>query len=181
MKKSELKALIKEEINQHQKDIVEWFRVRWKDYSINQLKAELNKAYSKKETKYLIPMIKDLINQKRNLKTTLKEWNPNNPFDAMGLTDKADLQNISTIQSFVEYHHLPKIITDICKYAASELNVYPYKITQNGMVFPAKDTFDKVELEFKKDGKINLYKFKGSTLKEAHPFSYNIFKDMITK
>lgn len=66
MKKSELKQIIKEEITQYQKDIVEWFRERWRNYSINQLKKELNKAYSKKETMYLIPMIKDLINQKRN-------------------------------------------------------------------------------------------------------------------
>lgn len=66
MKKSELKQIIKEEITQYQKDIVEWFRERWRNYSINQLKKELNKAYSEKETMYLIPMIKDLINQKRN-------------------------------------------------------------------------------------------------------------------
>jgi uncharacterized protein YehS (DUF1456 family) len=66
MKKSELKQIIKEEITQYQKDIIEWFKERWKNYSIGQLKKELDKAYKKKETMYLIPMIKDLINQKRS-------------------------------------------------------------------------------------------------------------------
>ena len=66
MKKSELKQIIKEEITQYQKDIIKWFKERWKNYSIGQLKKELDKAYKKKETMYLIPMIKDLINQKRS-------------------------------------------------------------------------------------------------------------------
>jgi hypothetical protein len=66
MNKQELRQLIKEEVTQYQKDVIEWLKDRWKNYSINQLKKELNKAFSSKETKYLIPMIKDLINQKRN-------------------------------------------------------------------------------------------------------------------
>jgi CRISPR/Cas system CSM-associated protein Csm2 small subunit len=122
--------------------------------------------------------LKELI--KEEIKKVLHEWNPNNTLDVMGLTDKKDLQDISTIQSFVEYHHLPKQIVDICKYAAEELNVYPYKITQQGMVFPSKG-FDKVELEFKNNGQINLYKFIGRDLKSHSPFQYKIFKDMITK
>jgi hypothetical protein len=127
-------------------------------------------------------MKKSELNQliKEEIKKVLNEWNPNNPFDVMALTDKNDLQDISTIQSFVEYHHLPKLIVDICKYAAEELNVYPFKITQLGMVFPGKD-FNKVELEFKNNGQINLYKFIGRNLDSAHPFEYKIFKDMITK
>ena len=122
--------------------------------------------------------LKELI--KEEIKKVLKEWDPNNPFDVIALTDKKDLQDTSTIQSFVEYHHLPKIIVDICKYASSELNVYPYKLTQSGMVFPAKDTFDKVEVEFGRNSKINLYKFNGRTLKSYSPFQYDIFKTMIT-
>ena len=118
---------------------------------------------------------------KEEIKKVLNEGDPNNPLDVMALTDKKDLQDTSTIQSFVEYHHLPKLIIDICKYASSELNVYPYKLTQSGMVFPAKDTFDKVELEFEHNGKINLYKFNGRTLKSHSPFRYDIFKTMITK
>ena len=117
---------------------------------------------------------------KEEIKKTLNEWNSNNPFDVMALTDKEDLQDISTIQSFVEYHHLPKLIIDICKYAAEELNVYPIKITQQGMVFPSKG-FNKVELEFKNNGQINLYKFRRNTLESTSPFEYKIFKDMITK
>jgi hypothetical protein len=61
-----LKQIIKEEIIQYQKDIIEWFKEQWKNYSIGQLKKELGKAYKQKETMYLIPMIKDLINQKRS-------------------------------------------------------------------------------------------------------------------
>lgn len=53
--------------SEQQSKISNWFKDRWKDYSINMLKKELDKAYSKKETKYLIPMIKGLIQSKRDI------------------------------------------------------------------------------------------------------------------
>jgi hypothetical protein len=65
MNKSELRQIIKEEITQHQEKMIVWFKDRWKDYSINQLKKELDKSFADKGRGYLVPMIKDLIKTKK--------------------------------------------------------------------------------------------------------------------
>lgn len=50
----------------HQNKMIEWFKDRWKNYSINQLKKELDKSFKNKGSEYLRPMIKDLIKSKKS-------------------------------------------------------------------------------------------------------------------
>jgi hypothetical protein len=121
----------------------------------------------------------------------LKEisWNPNDKYENTILYDRKDLEDESTIKQFVEFAGLPKLVVDIWKYAKTNLHIYPSKLTKHGMVYPsARNT--KVELEFTKDGKVNLWKFGIEFNKEkkidhqllrADRFNFKNFKDMISE
>jgi hypothetical protein len=80
-------------------------------------------------------------------------WTPNSQFDFI-LMDN-DVKDEQIIKQFVHFHNLPLIINDICEYLKKELNKYPEKITNRGMV--VWTSTNKIELEFSKE--INIYKF----------------------
>lgn len=81
------------------------------------------------------------------------EWRPNNYLDFV-LMDN-DVKDEEVIKQFVHYHNLPLIVNDICNYAKKELNSYPEKITNKGIVFWSKGY--KIEIEI--SDKIYIYKF----------------------
>ena len=113
-------------------------------------------------------------------------WDPTGKYLSTILHDQNDLKDESTVSQFIEFTGLPKLVLDIWKYAKS-LNRYPSKITNRGMVYYAPHSF-KVELEFTKDGKINLWKFRLEMSREneidyklmsATSFNYKEFRKMI--
>ena len=116
-----------------------------------------------------------------------EDWNPSDAYTGTILHDAKDLKDESTVQQFVEFTGLPKLVVDIWKYAKTNLNQYPSKITNRGMVYSAPNS-SKVELEFTKDGKVNLWKFKigmnkenaiESKLMRVAAFNYKEFKSML--
>ena len=94
------------------------------------------------------------------------EWTPTDYLDFV-LMDN-DVKDEEVIKQFVHYHNLPLIVNDICKYAKKELNSYPEKITNRGIVFWSKGY--KIEIEITE--KIIIYKFylkvKSNPIKVEH-------------
>lgn len=81
------------------------------------------------------------------------EWTPNG-FLNFALMDN-DVKDEEVIKQFVHFHNLPLIVNDICNYAKKELNSYPKKITNRGIVFHANGY--KIEIEISE--KLKIYKF----------------------
>jgi hypothetical protein len=126
-----------------------------------------------------IPSFEQFINEMK--------WDPNGKWMNSVLIDNNELKDESTISQFIEFTGLPKLVLDIWKYAKSNLNRYPSKMTDRGMVYSAPNSC-KVELEFTKDGKVNLWKFRvemnremkiDSSLMRATSFNFKEFKQML--
>lgn len=133
------------------------------------------------------PKFRKVVNGTDKKVTGIEEdWDPTSKYMDTILHDANDLKDESTIKQFVEFTGLPKVVVDIWKYAKSNLHLYPTKLTDKGMVYPS-GRGTKLELEFTKDGKVNLWKFKLDLNKEkqidyqllqAATFNFKKFKDM---
>jgi len=112
-------------------------------------------------------------------------WEPGGKYLSSVFVDSTELGDESAIAQFVEFHNLPKMVIDVCKYAKSELKLIPSKITTGGMVFSGKGG-TKIEIEFNK-GELILWHFRmewdGKDMKNHllrnRKFSYLEFKNMV--
>jgi hypothetical protein len=112
-------------------------------------------------------------------------WCPNCLFDYVLFNE--DVKDLEVLKLFVNYHSMPSIVIDIFIYGEKVLNIYPYSITNRGLVYYVGN--HKIELEILNNGKIHIYLFNihvnskkiNTTLLNAGEFNYKLFNDFCQK
>lgn len=94
-----------------------------------------------------------------------ESWNPGEKWGNY-LEDRKDLENEETISAFCEYNSVSPLVVDIWRKVKMDFGKYPQKLTTRGMVYSARNN-GKIELEFEKNGQINLWRFRSEASKKS--------------